>query len=102
MSTEKWQIVAAVKDLFVLFICLFFLQETLQREFVNGRMNYGNFCGRNTEACVFLLLLWVFFECVLNILYVHNVEKYSCMLSEDGLVNTWAVLSFQHTIQLLN
>lgn len=48
----------------------------------------------------FYVLFLVLCVWIIHILYVHNVESYSSDLSENGLLNTRAVLLLHHTIQL--
>lgn len=47
----------------------------------------------------FFVCLVSSFVCVYIYTYVNNVERYSSDLSENGLLNTQAVLSLHHTIQ---
>lgn len=59
----------------------------------------ATFLGGDTEACIFLFVLFlVLCVYIIHIQYVHNVERYSSDLYENGLLNTQAVLSLHHTI----
>lgn len=61
----------------------------------------ATFLGGDTEACILFIFLFCFCFCVYRLYsYVHNVERYSSDLSENGLLNTQAVLSLHHTIPL--